>query len=331
MIDPGRTNTPVEMATLKVLLSATTPLTTDILANRIKVEPKALQSAVELLCQTGCVIDEHPQQGLLLVEAGLGVWSDYLAYVSHRPRSVMVYQQLTSTQDACRRRVGRSGPVPEGDLVVADEQTAGRGRLGRRWEAAAGSSVLFSMIHCDRTQTKPQTLIGQLSVAISVALAEALEPLLPSDQGPIQIKWPNDLYINGQKLAGILVETVNTASKIRAAIIGVGINIHQEAAQLPPATCPDATSLSLCGARTHRLHVLAKTLEAIDRALQQNDPHLLERWRSRSAILNQRTRLQSDGKIVAGQVLDLDPQWGLIIRTDSGTMAHLPAQTTTVI
>jgi BirA family biotin operon repressor/biotin-[acetyl-CoA-carboxylase] ligase len=134
--------------------------------------------------------------------------------------SVEVLDEIDSTNSELMRRAraGRMQPV----LLVAQAQTAGRGRLGRGWTSAPGDSLTFSL----GLPLAPQDWSG-LSLAVGVAVAEALHPR-------IRIKWPNDLWLDDRKLAGILIETASWAAgepqSPRYAVIGIGINIREPAA-----------------------------------------------------------------------------------------------------
>lgn len=141
--------------------------------------------------------------------------------------TVEVLPQLDSTNSELMRRAraGRSEPV----LLVAEQQTAGRGRLGRGWSSAAGESLTFSL----GLPLAPQDWAG-LSLAVGVSIAESLHPA-------IQLKWPNDLWLQDRKLGGILIETASfgeAAAQRRYAVIGIGINIVPRPAaglSTPPA------------------------------------------------------------------------------------------------
>ena len=144
--------------------------------------------------------------------------------------------------------------------------------------------------------------------------------------------------IDNRKLAGILVETFAVPSlpdKVAAAI-GVGINVDIDPGQLPadpPGLADRLISLSAVrNAPVDRLLVLSEAIGCMDDALSQTDVGpLLETWRRRCPLLSQWVRLRSDGVTIQGQVIDLDPSAGLIVRTDTGTVVHLPAATTTIL
>lgn len=258
----------------------------------------------------------------------LSDWSDHLERAlrdAGTPRRVLVYRRTASTQDIARAR------IPEPVVVLADEQLAGRGRLGRRWVAPAGSSVLMSVTHpLDESRGESA---DRVTLVTAVALAETLEPLLGGAR--LEIKWPNDIMAGGRKLAGILVEAVSPTPRRRVALIGVGINVHQLAdddAAFPIERPGGITSMAMLGGRRDRLDVAARVIRGIDAGLaNRDDARLLDAWRARNLMSEQRVTLASAGNIITGTVVDLDPAQGLIVRRDSGEIVHLPAATTTVL
>lgn len=148
--------------------------------------------------------------------------------------TVEVLPQIDSTNTELMRRFRAAGPVAsEPVLLVAEQQTAGRGRMGRSWQSRAGDSLTFSL----GLPLQPADWSG-LSLAVGISLAESLEPGNPSAPA-IRLKWPNDLWLTDaqgaeSKLGGILVETANWG-ELRYVVIGVGINVRTMAGALPPA------------------------------------------------------------------------------------------------
>ena len=140
--------------------------------------------------------------------------------------------------------------APEGETVVADHQTEGRGRLGREWLAEPGTSVLMSVClrpPVEAARLPELTVVAALAVADAIAAETGLAP---------ELKHPNDVLIAGRKVAGVLAE----ASEGRV-VLGIGVNVHQTAEQLPTET---ATSLALEGAAVHRGDLLAAVLERLE-------------------------------------------------------------------
>ena len=142
---------------------------------------------------------------------------------------------------------------PDGAIATTDHQTAGRGRLGRRWEEAPGTSVLVSVL----LRPPPERRAPELSLVAAVAAAQALKDVAGLDA---RIKWPNDLIVDGRKVAGMLAEL-----RDGAVVLGIGINVGQTEAQLPPGAKVPAGSLRTVTGRAHdREAVLASLLARLD-------------------------------------------------------------------
>jgi BirA family biotin operon repressor/biotin-[acetyl-CoA-carboxylase] ligase len=145
--------------------------------------------------------------------------------------------------------------LPEGALAVAEEQTAGRGRHGRSWLAPPGTAVLCSLL----LRPPAGRLLPELSLVAGVATAEAIEAV--ADRR-VQIKWPNDLVLSGAKVGGILAE-----AREDAVVLGIGLNVNQTRAQLPPDTAIPAGSLQTAlGRELDRAPLLACLLVELERA-----------------------------------------------------------------
>jgi BirA family biotin operon repressor/biotin-[acetyl-CoA-carboxylase] ligase len=147
------------------------------------------------------------------------------------------------------------GSLGEGAVAVCDEQTAGRGRLGRSWSAPAGTAILVSVL----LVPPAGRAIAELSLVGGVATAEAVEAATGLDA---EIKWPNDVLLDGRKVAGVLAEASEGA-----VVLGIGLNVNQEHDQLPANTAPPAASLQTAtGRRRERAPVLADLLLRLERA-----------------------------------------------------------------
>jgi BirA family biotin operon repressor/biotin-[acetyl-CoA-carboxylase] ligase len=203
-----------------------------------------------------------------------------------RPR---VHHRLTDSTNE-RARVLASRGAPHGTLVTADEQSAGRGRQGREWVAAPGSSLLLSLILRNASATLP--------LAAAVAVCEAL-PVNAS------IKWPNDIWIGRRKLAGILVEA---RPQEGWAVLGIGVNVRDA----PPIE--HVTSLN---SAIDAEELLQRLVLALDAWLSRPLPEVLAAWRSRDALLGETVRWQNG----SGKGVGIDESGALLVDTDSGRVA----------
>lgn len=297
-------------------------MTAAALARDLAVGPADVSAACQWLVERGCRIDTHPQHGMTLAEAGLACWSDYLEprHAGQIGRRVMVYQQTASTQNLARQLVdGAAEPTDwHGTVIVADHQTAGRGRLGRLWLSQPGVAVLMTMIVDQRDLTA-----DRLMLASAVGVAEAIESVCSLQ--PL-IRWPNDLLIGQAKLAGLLVETVNGL-----VLIGLGLNVHPwlqaGAVADQPITC-----LADHGVAVDRLRLIDAIFGRLNAALYRAAAdELAEHWRRRSSLLQQRVTVQCGNRRLTGRVIDIDPQHGLLLEVERGPVVTLPAATTSLL
>lgn len=212
-----------------------------------------------------------------------------------------VLPELDSTNSELMRRAraGQFDPV----LLVAQRQTAGRGRLGRSWQSGAQEALTFSL----GLPLQPHDWSG-LSLAVGLSVAEALHPAL-------QLKWPNDLWLQGRKLAGILIETASVG-EIRYAVIGIGINI----------TTPGATGLSTPPAALSELlpgvdapaalaRIAMPLITAVRRFETDGFAALQPSFNKRDALYGQVVQC-SDGTV--GVARGVDALGALLVHTDSG-------------
>ena len=240
--------------------------------------------------------------------------TDAIAVAGLSPMTIRVYRETASTQDVAKSF------APEPALVIADQQTAGRGRLGRTWVSTPGASVLLSVCVPKR---EIKATHDRVSMLVGVALAKAVERLLPGTT--VRLKWPNDVMIEGRKLAGILIESTGSAY-----IIGIGLNVTPEAYQGQHLE-NSSTCLTEHGDAPDRLEAVKRIVIELHTLLHSIEHEkLAEAWRSR-ASLGQTQTFEQQGQRITGEVIDLDADHGLVVRRDTGEMITLPAATTSVV
>jgi len=209
---------------------------------------------------------------------------------------VTVFRATDSTQDAARRMKAQPGEV-----IIAARQTAGRGRMGRRWADTEDHGIAVTFV-------LPREDGGRLAIAGAVAAAQAAEVLLGRAVG---IKWPNDVLADGRKLAGVLVEQVD-----EIALIGIGMNVTQT--QWPADIAERAVSLRQLGADCTRLDALRALLEAAVAAFALNERQLTEEFTARDVLVGENATFDVPGARITGIVLQVDPLRGLLVSNDDG-------------
>ncbi len=219
---------------------------------------------------------------------------------------LLVRDRVGSTNDTARQ-LAETGEA-EGLVILAHQQTAGRGRRGAPWFSPPGESLAFSIIV---RPTAPKHHWPRLALAAGVSVAKAIE----SFGLPAQIKWPNDVWIQGRKVAGILVETGPDF-----AIVGIGINVNSPA--LPAEVAAIATSMQIEAARSFsRPQVLAAVLDHFGEQQSQigeNFSALLATFREYCCITGKRVSLLVSGEAKTGLVTGISENGELVFLTDSG-------------
>jgi len=318
-------DTLIDPSLLDVLLHADQAIAIDTLARRRNASTTQVIAELQRLRDAGCAVSTTPRDGVRLDRAGLSTWSDYLKWKTGR--TVEVYQRTGSTQDAMRRLVSVRGGAADEALVMADEQSAGRGRLGRRWHAPPGACVLMSIA----VVRSPRPSVERLSLAAAVGVAEAITAVAPALDVAVGIKWPNDVMLGQRKVGGVLIESADAD----AASIGIGVNMSLSAAHLnaaPDDIASTATSLALAGCKVDRLVVAAAVHEKVTQHVRAaDDAALLSAWRRHSVLLGREVKLRHDGRLIEGTAVDIDPAEGLIVRDRLGAMHYLPSATTSVV
>jgi BirA family biotin operon repressor/biotin-[acetyl-CoA-carboxylase] ligase len=211
--------------------------------------------------------------------------------------------------------------APDGTVVLAEEQTAGRGRLKRCWWAPPGSSLLMSLL---LRPGLPARQAQRLTMVCSLAVCEAVAAVTPVEA---QVKWPNDVLIDGRKVCGILTELDVVGDQLQAAVVGIGINVNVSFEGAPPLMAP-ATSLSLAAGRSvSRLDLLVSLLEGIERryvAVREGRSYHRQ-WAKRMATLGQEVEVGGAAEAWHGTAIEVDADGALLVRAVDGTMRRVVA------
>jgi BirA family transcriptional regulator, biotin operon repressor / biotin---[acetyl-CoA-carboxylase] ligase len=243
-------------------------------------------------------------------------------------RPLEVLERVPTTM-ARAAELGDAG-APEGATVVAEEQTAGRGRLGRPWVAPPGTALLVSVLL--RPALAPSDLWLVASLA-GVSLVDAVGELAAgAPRRPrAALKWPNDLLLDGRKAAGLLAEAGVHGGRLSWVALGMGANVNQSPADFPPEVAGTATSLALAtGAPVDRAALLgawARRFEAGYRRLAEGETGpVLAAYRNRLETLGLEVRADRlAGGPVVGTAVDLAPSGNLVVLTGSGARVEVAA------
>ena len=230
-------------------------------------------------------------------------------------RPALIFERVGSTNDlAHEHAVAGAG---DGLLILAEEQTAGRGRLDRSWWAPPGACLLMSLL---LRPALPLPRAGQLTMCLGLGAAEGIAEVAGVDA---RLKWPNDLLVGGRKLGGMLAETHAEDGRLRHAVLGLGLNVNVDFARdgAPADVAALATSLLLeTGQAVDRVALLAAILSRAERwydaALAGESPG--EAWAARLDTLGRRVRVTLTAGELEGVAVGVSPEGALLVREDGG-------------
>ena len=225
--------------------------------------------------------------------------------------------QVISTQDVVREAAGRG--VPEGFVVMADEQTGGRGRLGRSWISPPGVNLYVSVL----LRPEPRQLPA-LAMLAPLAVCCAVEDTVSLRAG---IKWPNDVVVNGRKLAGVLIETEFRGDAVSFTIAGMGVNVNLETSRIDEIRGTATSLREELGRPVGREAVLIALLGHLDRLYGDlksgRSPHA--EWKARLLTLGQQVRVRIGEQVEEGTAEDVREDGALMLRRPDGVLVTIEA------
>lgn len=288
------------------------------IAHRLRISRTAVWNYVSGLKRLGLAIESQPHLGYRLAAE-----PDVLlpAVVRHGldtaliGRGVLHFERASSSSDEAER-LARQGE-PEGTVVIAEEQTAGRGRMGREWRSPGRRGIYLSVI---LRPTLSPARVSFLTLCSAVAAQQAIAACAPGIRA--SVKWPNDVIIGEKKVCGILTELTTEADRINHAVVGVGINANHSREDL--AGVPAATSLRIeTGGEVSRPAIARAFLQSLDAQYTllrgERYAEIIDRWLDASATVGRRLRVASlSGERWEGVATGLDDDGCLLLRLDTG-------------
>jgi BirA family biotin operon repressor/biotin-[acetyl-CoA-carboxylase] ligase len=296
-----------------------------MLCDKLDVPRAELLKRIDSLRARGYVIHTRGGLGYRLVEVPDELGEAQIAPLlatGELGRKIHHWKELESTNDEAHR-LAEAGAL-HGEVVVADFQTKGRGRLGRVWVAPRGKAVTLSVIL--RPAIVPARA-PEITLAAAVAVAEAAREL---GAHSARIKWPNDVECKGRKIAGLLTELRAEPDRIRHAVLGIGFNLSLQAQDFPEELRPTATSLLLeSGERQARPVACASLLEHLEEWLSLHETEgfgpVADRWRELSSTLGRQVRIGGSGRSIEGDAIDLASDGALVVRASGGELVRVVA------
>lgn len=235
---------------------------------------------------------------------------------------VISYAETTSTNDIALQLAGDG--FKEGTLIVAESQTAGRGRRNRKWLAPMGTSILMSLI------LKPSIMVSDAEVVTLMSAAAVVQGIRVVTQLPALIKWPNDIMVNHRKVSGILTEMRTEKGVSSFIVVGIGITVNVSEERLPIEIRDIATSLSIeAGIEVSRVRLLQEVLRQLESRyiiLQNQDmASLIDEWKELSDTIGHQIKVNLPRRIVRGKAVEIDNTGALLIQQDTAKIQRIKA------
>jgi BirA family transcriptional regulator, biotin operon repressor / biotin---[acetyl-CoA-carboxylase] ligase len=299
------------------------------LARRTGISRTMVWKYVKSLEQDGFAIEAVPSQGYRIVSAPDQLRRTDVQHrlkTKHIGRELVILQETPSTNAVAMERA--AGGAREGTVIVAEAQTEGRGRRGRKWISPKGnlycSVVLRPRIPLHRAPLI--TLMGAVAAADAIRRACGLNP---------GIKWPNDILVGGKKVCGLLTEMSAEQDQVRHIVLGIGINANMRMSQLPAELQSQTTTLSreTGGSinRTTLLRELLRSLEAWYRMFLEDPSSVLGEWKARNTTLGRRVVVSGAGERLTGIAREIDDEGRLVLMLESGIRRAVAAGDVTIL
>ncbi|WP_144461108.1 biotin--[acetyl-CoA-carboxylase] ligase [Siminovitchia fortis] len=293
------------------------------LAEIIGCSRTAIWKHIEELRKDGFVLEAVRNKGYRIVSTPEDITENDILYgleTDRFGRNVHYYESLGSTQKEAHQ-LAYDG-APEGTLVVAEEQTSGRGRLGREWHSLSGKGIWMSLIV--RPDLPPQQA-PQFTLITAVAVARAIEEITGITP---EIKWPNDVLINGKKVVGILTELQAESDKISSLIIGIGMNANHGPEDFPPNVAHTATSLFIeKGEKVSRAALIQSFLKYFERYysiyITEGFKPVRILWESYAISIGKRIKATTVTGVIAGRAIGITDEGILKIEDDEGIIHNI--------
>ena len=311
---------------LKMLKEADDHISGQQLCEQFQVSRTAVWKVINQLKEEGYQVEAVRNKGYRIIESPDVLTREELAVqigdaTRWAGQEIVCFTETDST-NVRARKLGENGAA-HGTLVVAEQQTAGRGRRGRGWESPAGSSIYMSLL------LRPEFLPNKAPM-LTIVMAYSVATALREQTGlGFRIKWPNDIVLNGKKVVGILTEMSTEIEYINHVVIGVGINVNTEA--FPEEICATATSIRRESGKTwRRAELIAAILRQFEvqyeRFVKEEDlAYLREAYDAVLVNCNREVRILGEKDGYRAVALGIDDQGELLVRKEDGTVTSVYA------
>jgi BirA family biotin operon repressor/biotin-[acetyl-CoA-carboxylase] ligase len=294
------------------------------LSNEMAVSRAAIWKHVRKLKEEGYLIESSPKKGYLFIkDSDLLLPNEIREGLRTRvfgKMDIHYFKEVDSTNMKAKELA--EGGAGEGTVVIAESQTAGRGRRGREWFSSSGNGIYATLI---LRPAMPPIGAPRITLMTAVAVAEAILSLVQLD---LKIKWPNDILIKGRKLAGILTEITTEMDAVNYIVVGLGLNVNTPSESFPKEIREKATSIFIeTGEQFSRTRLIRTCLEHFEkyyRMFKKNEfSPIIHRWKQLSDIVGKNISVDVIGQKHVGKVVDIDDDGVLILKDGQGRIQRI--------
>ncbi len=286
----------------------------EILSTKLNISRTAVSKHISILKKSGYDIQSSPKKGYRLTALSSLLLpdeiTDNIETSVFGKKEIFYYDTIDSTNNKAKELA--AGGAPEGSIVIAEQQSAGRGRKGRSWLSSTGEGLYISLI---LRPIIPPTEVSKITLMTAVAISEAL---LNFTNIKVKIKWPNDILVNGKKLAGILTEMSMEVDAIDYVVVGLGLNVNSEKSSFTDEIKEIATSIQIetgiVFSRAMIVKLFLSWFEKLYFEVQEKGFHsIIKRWKELSKIIGKIVSVNEAGQTINGTVKDIAEDGTLIL------------------
>jgi BirA family biotin operon repressor/biotin-[acetyl-CoA-carboxylase] ligase len=299
------------------------------LARKTGISRTMVWKHIKSLERDGFVIEAVPSQSYRITfEPDILLQSDIKTGLKTNVigREIHIYSEVSSTNTRAMQMAADN--AQEGTVVIAEMQTGGKGRRGRKWISPKGNLYVSVILRPDVPLHKAplSTLMGAVAVASAIRTICRLQAV---------IKWPNDILLSGKKVCGLLTEMSAEQDRIRHIVLGIGVDVNMDPEVLPADIRTTTTTLMTeTGRKVSRTELLREVLRELDRwyeVLLQDPAEVLKEWEKLNMTIGKRISMSGADEILAGTAEGIDGEGRLLVKLDDGTLRAVAAGDVTII
>jgi len=295
----------------------------EAISNRLGISRAAVWKHINGLKESGYVIDAYPRKGYRLKEKPDILTAQALEeYITTKRigRIIYHYEAIPSTNH--QAKIHATEDAPKGTVVISEVQTAGKGRLGRKWESPSRKGIWMSIVLRPKIEPALVPKITQIAAAAMILAGQAMG-------FSFKVKWPNDIIYNEKKICGILTEMSGEMNRVYDVVLGIGVNVNQTLEDFPEDLREKASSIYMeAGLKINRQKLCANILNAFERLY---DDFLTEGvgeeaiaiCKEHSILIGKRIFITKGDTVFMAHVEDLNEQGELIVKKEDGTFESL--------